>query len=59
LSQPSSGGLPKNNLWLLIEKEGDAMKGIVRNIKFPIDFVQNLKNILIREGNFDGGRMHD
>jgi hypothetical protein len=45
--------------WLLIEEESDAMKDIVRNIKFPIGFVGNIKNILMKKGDFDGGKMHD
>jgi hypothetical protein len=59
LSQHSNGGLPKKIPWLLIEKEGDSVKGIVGNIKFPIGFVRNFKNILMIKGNLDGGEMHD
>jgi hypothetical protein len=40
--------------WLLTEQENNVVKEVFRKSKFPMGFSLNIKNILMKKGEFGG-----
>ena len=54
------GGDQNNSLpWLLTEQQGNAIKEIIRKIRFLTGFSLNIQNILTKKGDFGGVKTHD
>jgi hypothetical protein len=50
----------KNNLpWLLTEQQNNGVKEVIQKIKFPTGFCSNIKNFLMKKGEFGGVKTHD
>ena len=50
----------QNNLpSLLIEQQSNGVKEVIQKIKFPTSFCSNIKNILMKKGEFGGVKIHD
>ena len=45
--------------WLLIERQSNTIKEVIRKIKFPMGFSSKINNILKNEGEFGGVKTHD
>ena len=45
--------------WMFMEQESNVVKEVMRKIKFPTGFCVNLKNIIIKKGDFVGIKTHD
>jgi hypothetical protein len=59
-SNRSDGVLDRNKLpWLLTEKNNNDVKEVIQRIKFPTGFASNIKNILMKKGEFSGVKTHD
>jgi hypothetical protein len=50
----------QNNLpWLLTKQQSNGVKEFIQKIKFPTGFCSNIKNILMKKGEFGGVKTHD
>ena len=50
----------QNNLpWLLTEQQSNGVKEVIQRIKFPMGFCSNIKNILMKKGEFGRVKTHD
>jgi hypothetical protein len=59
-SNRSDGVLDRTNLpWLLTKKQSNDVKEVIQRIKFPTGFASNIKNILMKNGEFGGVKTHD
>ena len=45
--------------FMLMEKQSNAVKQVMRKIKFPTGFCANMKNIITKKGDFVGVKTHD
>jgi hypothetical protein len=45
--------------WLLMEKQRNIVKEVIRKIRFPMAFSSNIQNILTKKGDFGGVKTHD
>jgi hypothetical protein len=55
-----TNGVDRNSLpWLFKEDESNVVKELIRKIRFPTGFASNIKNILIKKGEFGGLKTHD
>jgi hypothetical protein len=50
----------QNNLpWLLTKQQINGVKEVIQKIKLPTSFGSNIKNILMKKGEFGGVKTHD
>ena len=45
--------------WMFTEQQTNVVKELMWKIKFPTGFCTNLKNIVIKKGDFAGVKTHD
>ena len=45
--------------WLLKEQPSNDIKEVIQKIRFPTRFSSNIKNILMKNGDFGGVKTHD
>ena len=45
--------------WLLIEKQSNDIKVVIRKTRFPTRFFSNIPNILTKIGDFGGVKTHE
>ena len=45
--------------WCLTEQQSNIVKEVIRKIRFPMGFSSNIKNILMKKGDFGGVKTHD
>ena len=55
----NNDGLQNNLPWLLTEKQSNGVKEVIQKNKFPTGFCSNIKNILMKKGEFGGVKTHD
>lgn len=56
----SSSDGDRNKLpWLLIKKQRNDLKEVIRRSKFPMGFSSNINNILTKKGEFGAVKTHD
>jgi hypothetical protein len=57
--QSNNDGDQNNLPWLLTEKQSNGLKEVIQKVKFPTGFCLNIKNILMKKGEFGGVKSHD
>ena len=45
--------------WMFTEQQGNVVKEVMQQIKFPPGFSANLNNIITKKGDFVGVKTHD
>jgi hypothetical protein len=55
----NNDGVQNNLPWLLTEQQSNGVKEVIQKIKFPTGFCSNIKNILMKKGEFGGVKTHD
>ena len=45
--------------WCLTEQQKNIVKEVIRKIRFPMGFSSNIKNILMKKGDFGGVKTHE
>ena len=45
--------------WCLTEQQRNIVKEVIKKIRFPTGFSSNIKNILMKKGDFGGVKTHD
>ena len=59
LIRSNSDGDQNNLPWLLTEKQSNGLKEVIQKVKFPTGICLNIKNILMKKGEFGGVTTHD
>ena len=58
----SNGDCHQQNIslpWCLTEQQSNIVKEVIRKIRFPMGFSSNIKNILMKKGDFGGVKTHE
>ena len=59
ISNAENGNRNISLTWLLTEQQRNAIKEVIKKIRFPTGFSSNIQNILTKNGDFGGVKTHD